>query len=166
MDSITKVGLVTKNLILAAEKIVVIGLPATGKTYLAERLAKLLPEHRIYHTDDYAEQGYKESLYSLINDVYAGPGKYIVEGVQGYRFLRKNQENSFHNIDLIIEVVADSLTRVDRYIDRGKEMTPAFDKNLQTVMAKYLDGQRFSHLRKPMHLTLNSNALDDVAAKD
>lgn len=51
-----------------AKKIVIIGLPASGKTWLADKLAiKLsLP---VYHSDYYLKHGFEDSMYIMQQDI-------------------------------------------------------------------------------------------------
>ena len=51
--------------------LIIAGHPATGKTTLTKKLAELYPDHTIFHTDDYMQCGYKESIYMLIDDIQA-----------------------------------------------------------------------------------------------
>jgi len=67
--------------------------PATGKTTLWLKLKELYPDHTLIHTDAYMEQGYKESLYMLLQDLESyGFENIIVEGIMGARLMRKLQE--------------------------------------------------------------------------
>ena len=74
--------------------------PATGKTTLANKVREQLRDHEIFHTDNYMEYGYKESLYKLIEDLTSRLWDFIddeepaiiVEWVMGARLMRKLQE--------------------------------------------------------------------------
>lgn len=127
------------------EKIaVIIGLAASGKTTLSEYLHERFPDHSLFHTDDYMSFGYEESLYRLMSDLQAdqNPLK-IIEGVQGYRLLRKLlQIDQAWNVDLIIVTVCDEEERMRRYLSRpenaGKaDKLLAFDKNLEKVEREF-----------------------------
>lgn len=79
-------------------RVVIIGAPASGKT----TLAKTLEQHfEVIHTDDYSGFGYDKTLYSLMEDLDREDG-WIVEGVLGYRLLRKLRQIG-QDVDLIIE---------------------------------------------------------------
>jgi len=144
-------------LILEANIIVVIGLPASGKTTTTAILEKWLENHSVYHTDDYIDHGYKESLYVMMKDIPADPNpKKIIEGVQCYRFLRKNQELANLPIDLIIICECNDLERSERYFKRtGNAINEAFDKNLKTVWKDYINGLAASSLPAPRMITIN-----------
>lgn len=72
------------------DKILIIGYPKSGKSTLFELLVaqEESPEHFHLHTDDYKEYPYVEQLY-LIMDELRDKERWIVEGIQGYRLLRK-----------------------------------------------------------------------------
>lgn len=82
--------------------------PATGKTTLTKKLQELYPDHTVFHTDDYMEFGYKDSLYKLLEDIKVrmtgwAPYNIIVEWVMGSRLMRKLQEQSFDEyVDLYV----------------------------------------------------------------
>lgn len=122
--------------------VVVVGLTASGKTMVASKLHEgLLAGHSLYHTDDYIDYGYKESLYAMIKDIgYDANPKKLIEGVQGYRYLRKTLESG-QEVDAVVVVSCDSDERQRRYYDRGKgALSAGFDKNLTTVLSDYLAG--------------------------
>jgi dephospho-CoA kinase len=125
----------------ASTLVVIIGLPAAGKSTVADQVAEILPRHDLYRTDDYIDFGYEQSLYALIKDMaYNDNPRKIVEGVQGYRFLRKTLERDIV-VDCIIEVQTDPQTRAERYLARGKkQLSSGFERNLATVLRDYTDG--------------------------
>lgn len=88
---------------VGGKDVLIIGPPSSGKTYLS---GKLNGDHTIIHTDDYARYGYKESLYKLLEDIKKVTGNTIVEGVQGYRLLRKGAQLRCYYPDLVIELSA------------------------------------------------------------
>lgn len=124
--------------------IVIVGLSLCGKTTLAERLAREFPEYTVIHTDDYMEDhSFEEGMYVILDEVVAlvnsGNDKIIVEGIQGYRMLRKGVELNKLYPDLVIHVVADSETRVKRSISRNGKISrlKAFDAMLMKVWGDY-----------------------------
>lgn len=85
--------------------IVIIGWPTSGKTYLTDFLSTKT-DHLIIHTDDYYERigDFKKELYVLLDDLKAIDRPVIVEGILGYRLLRKGVElNCFHP-EIVIEI--------------------------------------------------------------
>lgn len=117
-------------------KIVIVGLPATGKSTLSEELATRLPEHKLYHTDDYIASGFTQSLFDLMGDMY-GKEKIIVEGVQCYRLLKAGLIACTFHADLVIHCAASTGDRVKRYKERNKELSHDFDNKLRGWWYQY-----------------------------
>jgi dephospho-CoA kinase len=135
---------VDEDILRKARRVVIIGMPCSGKTFVADFLqAEVLVDHALYHTDDYKDYGYEKSLYVLMDELIAEPsGKQIIEGVQGYRLLRKmyQEYGIMSPPDVVIVVEADPLVRMKRYEARGKGNLPdSFDKNLTTVFRGFMD---------------------------
>lgn len=129
-----------KNILRESDIIVIIGFPATGKTTLSIELQEeLLPEHSLYSSDNYIDLGYEQSLYGMIKEIETDPNpKKIIEGVQGYRFLRKMAQKG-GKVDAVITVHCDAAERARRYQARNKGNLPeSFDRNLRTVFSDYL----------------------------
>ena len=90
--------------------------------------------YSVYHTDDYMEFGFEQSLYKLLADVDADENPYrIVEGVQGYRFVRKLLKRGTCP-SLIVATTATLETRRSRYRARsdGDKDFATLDKSLST----------------------------------
>ena len=86
-------------------KIVVIGYPQSGKTTLVNALSSHRPELTVIHSDDYIEHGWDAALYKMMDDMREyKPSPYLLEGVAGYRFLRKVEQLDLEDLkpDLII----------------------------------------------------------------
>lgn len=86
---------------LLYKNVLIIGCPASGKTYLSKLLDR--GDHVLIHTDDYLPFGFVGSLSACIDAANNVIGKTIVEGVQGYRMLRKGFENGNYMPDIVIE---------------------------------------------------------------
>lgn len=132
---------------LSRQNIVIIGCPASGKTTLAKELAKRTGQ-KVVHTDDYIGFGYKESLYVLMADLMEQDRAVIVEGVQGYRLLRKGVEMGCIYPDIVIElkVSPEQVERVyrtervwdkRRSVDKVVKNLEAFNKMHETILADY-----------------------------
>lgn len=86
-------------------KIVIIGSAASGKTSLALFLRQYLNEEfHILHTDDYLEHGPIKGLYLLLAKASSATRPTIIEGILGYRLLRKGLQTGDYAPDLIIEL--------------------------------------------------------------
>src|SRR5690606_35051402 len=85
----------------------------------------------------YLSHGYEQSLYALIADVdFANP--YIIEGIQGYRLLRKMVQLGLPLPDLIIICKASEQATALRYKERGKPVPKSTGKALDTVWFEFL----------------------------
>lgn len=139
--------------------------PATGKTTLTKKLEELYPDHRIFHTDDYMQYGYKESLYKLKDAILNVPSGWeknvIVEGIMGARLMRKLQEEWVADkVDLYVYISA----KFDHIIDVYTRERP--DKTLKDIEStcKGLDTVHNSiDLTKQAHLNIN---ISDFAEHD
>lgn len=72
-------------------RIIIIGYPKSGKSTLFNKITSRTESKDYYllQTDDYIKNySYEDALYKIIEDL-KGENKYIVEGIQGYRLLRK-----------------------------------------------------------------------------
>lgn len=133
------------------KNIVIIGSPATGKTTLARLIADKLgmyEQWKVIHTDDYMQphrkDDYKLALYDMIDQLQTIHVPVIVEGVQGYRLLRKGVEGheGWHFYpDVVIELTAieEQIRRVYEKERIGKNVGSlgAFNKMHQTILEKY-----------------------------
>ena len=81
------------------DKILIIGYPNSGKSTLFEDLVALpeFSQHFKLQTDDYKEYPYVEQLY-MIMDELSGCEKWLVEGIQGYRLLRKYAQTEDYDL--------------------------------------------------------------------
>lgn len=119
---------------IGASNVLIIGKPAAGKTYLSKLLAIDNPGHKLIHTDDYIRYGYKESLYRLLMELGGTSKLTIIEGVLGYRLLRKGVELDCYYPDIVIEIdIPDNL------------MYSTYRKQRPTKDESYLKGFNSSH---------------------
>jgi hypothetical protein len=139
------------------KNVLIIGGPASGKSYVAGLLAKA-KNHTVIHTDDYADHGYKEALYVLLKDIKRTIGPTIIEGVQGYRLLRKGVEYGCYYPDVVIELEVSP----ERVLQTYEESRPgkntgslrAFEKSNRKILADYL---AMPNDRKPLWIKLKNN---------
>jgi deoxyadenosine/deoxycytidine kinase len=123
--------------------VVIIGKPATGKTTFSEVLQDRFDTYSMYHTDDYIEHGYEQSLYALMSDIGNDDNpKKIIEGVQGYRLLRKWAQIGGPTPDIVVDVRAPWGDRLMRYSERGNNVSvdkiQSFDRNLEKVFHDFM----------------------------
>ena len=84
--------------------VLIVGDPATGKTKLSGELALRHPKHTVIHTDDFMDNGYERGLYQILDKIKATEGPTLIEGVQGFRLLRKGLQESSYNPDTVIHM--------------------------------------------------------------
>lgn len=98
--------------------VVVIGPPGSGKTHVGALLAESsgLP---LYSTDEYLSDGHVAALYLVMKAI--GDRGWIVEGMIGYRLLRKRAEYGLPPVDIVIELEATDSQITDAYRARGRK---------------------------------------------
>lgn len=124
--------------------VVVIGPPGSGKTHVAHVLAESsgLP---VYSTDRFLSDGHVAALYLVMQAV--GDCGWIVEGMVGYRFLRKRKQLGLPAPDIVIQLDATDEQIIDSYRTRQKHcdirVIRNFCKAHDKVMEDYLllDGE-------------------------
>jgi tRNA uridine 5-carbamoylmethylation protein Kti12 len=125
-----------------AKKIVIIGLPASGKTWLSNKLAAKL-NLPVYHADDYLNHGFENSMYAMHEDMERNnPEAHIIEGVAAYRLLRKAAQGVLnYSPDLIIMV--NRAEDVRRSVYENERNNPfrsiaGMQKTLDKILNEYL----------------------------
>ena len=104
--------------IAKSKAVLIIGLPASGKTLLANELQAKVPGHVFIGTDTEFPfiAGTSENVFNEMLDYQCLKIPVVMEGVLCYRLLRKCVENSGAWLpDLIIEVKCSEETRAQRY---------------------------------------------------
>ncbi len=124
----------------SGKTVVIIGFPASGKTTLANTLSAFTGT-KLVRTDDYIPHGAVNSLYVMLDDLVEMNCPVIVEGVGGYRLLRKGVQlaNFFPDVVIELEVTPEQIARVyaaERQDRKTKSLT-GFCKGHQTVLAEY-----------------------------
>lgn len=146
----TTLELIIMAPIFQGKNILIIGAPASGKTYITKEIAEFLPNHKVIHTDDYMHHGFEQSLYSLMDDLKTIQEPTIIEGIGGYRLLRKGVETDSYYPDVVIEMVVTEERIQEVY---SNERDPAklkgvftAIKSCATILQKY---QAMNNPRKP-----------------
>lgn len=129
------------------KNVLIIGPPASGKTTLASKLHEQNPLHQLIHSDDYMVHGYKEALYVMMADIRKGyfpqAKASIIEGVQGYRLLRKGVELETYYPDLVIELQVSRERQAQIYADERDasklKYLQGFDKMHQKILNDYFE---------------------------
>lgn len=120
-------------------KIAVIGHSCSGKTILADALAKIYPDHKVIRADIYKDHGFESK--TLMEDVIKAGDMVICEGVQAVHMLRRGAEIGRVYFDVVINCSTDENTQMSRYTterDASKwHYIPAFNKSLDTVLTDY-----------------------------
>lgn len=130
-----------KSLDISGKNVLIIGCPASGKTYISNLIAD--DSHKIIRSDDYIQYGFAESMYKCLEDIsLMGSTHTIVEGVQGYRMLRKGVELNSYFPDIVIEVVISEKTMNERYQNERDpkkiKYLQGFGKAQQKILNDYL----------------------------
>lgn len=131
--------------------ILVIGYPAVGKTTFAKKYIGYLPKHTLIDTDDYIPYGQEQSLYVLIEDLKKIQTPVLIEGVLGYRLLRKGVQLDCYYPDVVFELTA-PWSHIEKIYqtERENKKIPnlkSFIKSLDTVLKQY---QELSNSKPPL----------------
>lgn len=119
--------------------VVVIGPPGSGKTTVGQLLAEQsgLP---LYSTDRYLGYGHLQALYYIMREI--GDAGWIVEGMIGYRLLRKRKQMGMPAPDIVIQLDATDDAIREAYKSRKRHYNPAHIRNFckahETVLSDYL----------------------------
>lgn len=137
-----KVTMMWRQFLEDNNKILIIGYPNSGKTTLFETLSKIdeNPMRFYLKTDDYKNLNYREQLYVIMEEL-VGHEDWIIEGVQGYRLLRKyvQLEKAELKPDQIIICESESRTpdskhdRMCKGLDKIWEDYNDLEKNLPNI---------------------------------
>ncbi len=144
-----------KDLDIKGKNVLIIGFPASGKTTLAELLDS--ESHTLIHSDDYIQFGFKESLYELLKDLKKIEGNTIIEGVMGYRLLRKGVELDSYYPDLIIHMKVNEDTIRRRYLDRDPKKLNGALSMCKSSMKILNDYKNMPNKKKPLWVIIEND---------
>ena len=141
---------------ITGKNVLIIGCPASGKTHLSNAL-KTYDTHKVIHTDDYMCYGYKESLYVLLRALPSVKSNTIIEGIQGYRLLRKGVELNSYYPDIVIELFISEARMIKTYREQRQmkkiESLFAFNNMHNKILNDYF---RMPNRRKPEWIKINN----------
>ncbi len=136
---------------ITGKNVLIIGCPASGKSYLGMLLAGMNPGHDLIHTDDYMPLGYEPALYAILEHLQARDGSKptIIEGVQGYRLLRKGVQLDSYYPDIVIELSISEDLMHRTYIRERNEKKRQYLKGFNGMHRKILNDYRALPNAKP-----------------
>ena len=127
------------NIDIRDKNILIIGEPASGKTWLCEQIEDA--GHLTIHTDSYKDFGYERSLYELMRDITDYQQPTMIEGILGYRLLRKGQELGIYKADIVIICETTPEKQAEIYMrerDQSKiKYMPSLKKGLKTIFNEF-----------------------------
>jgi len=105
---------------LVRKNVVITGNPASGKTHLANLMKKAYPYHKFISTDEFMEYGFEDALYELMRAIKEIGNYVIIEGVLGYRLLRKGVERDEFYPEMVINMDTPEEEIEKVYAERGQ----------------------------------------------
>lgn len=142
------------------KNVLVIGLPASGKTFIANKIREMAFAIDIFHTDKYIEFGYEDSLYNLIEELegFKTEATCIVEGVLGYRLLRKGLEIDCWKPDVVIVCEGSKKRQTEIYAaerdPKKLKYMRSFELGLTKIFNDYMSAEK---THQPEFLTVENN---------
>lgn len=115
--------------------ILIIGYTKSGKVTIAKELSKQLDNRKLFISDDYIKDwGHDDALNRLeedINESYYSSDPIIIEGILGFRLLRRMSKNGYHLPDMVIKTECNKETISYFYSieEPGKNLNSVFGFN-------------------------------------
>ena len=143
------------------KNVVIVGNPCAGKSAFYDKKKDLLfGNHVVFHTDDFVLHGFEKSLYVLLEEVCSAinSGLFVViEGVLGFRLLRKGVETGLFYPDVVIKITVSLSEQAIRYKDRAgleiKSGVLSMNKSNEKVFSDYI---KMFNPKKPTIIVLEN----------
>ncbi len=140
------------NLPIQGKNVLIIGCPASGKSWLCNKMSK--PTHNIIHTDNYKFYGFQEGMYHALDAAVKSSKPTLVEGVFGYRMLRKGVELDSYYPDIVIEMKVSYERMIKTYSRERDASKVKYMKQFNESNEKILSGYRgMKNDKKPEWIT-------------
>jgi len=121
---------------IEGKNVLIIGCPASGKTYL---LNQFKTTHKKFPTDDYMRFGYEQSMYQVLEDIKKSTEKTLVEGIQGYRLLRKGVQLDCYYPDIVIQLIISEQQMLNTYRNERDEKKIKYLKGFNKMHDKIIN---------------------------
>ena len=137
------------------KNVLIIGCPESGKTYL---LNQFKTTHKKFHTDDYMRFGYEQSMYQVLEDIKKSTEKTLVEGIQGYRLLRKGVQLDCYYPDIVIQLIISEQQMFNTYRNERDEKKIKYLKGFNKMHDKIInDYFMLENKSKPEWIKVSNN---------
>lgn len=121
---------------IEGKNVLIIGCPASGKTYL---LNQFKTTHKKFHSDDYMRFGYEQSMYQLLEDIKKSTEHTLVEGIQGYRLLRKGVQLDCYYPAIVIQLIISEQQMLNTYRNERDEKKIKYLKGFNKMHDKIIN---------------------------
>ncbi len=149
------------DLDITGKNIMTIGPAGSGKSWLAMELWKQKTRHLIVHTDDFMKYDYVLAMYKCLehtNGLIKTGGLTIVEGIQGYRMLRKGVEYNSYYPDIVIQlhITLEQQARIyaAKRKDKDAQALKGFNRMHDTILKDY---HSMYNPHKPVWITVENS---------
>lgn len=118
------------------KNVLILGCPASGKTYLSNLICNRT--HLKLHTDDFMLSDYGIGLYGLLTRLSFIDSPTLIEGVGGYRLIRKGAELAQYYADIIIKLSITQERQNETYAKERDEKKLKYLKTFNEINNKIL----------------------------
>jgi len=137
------------------KNVLIIGCPASGKSYLINQFKTA---NKKIQTDDYIDYGYEQSMYEVLNEINHTKGKTLVEGIQGYRLLRKGVQLDCYYPDIVIQLIISEEQMMMTYLSERHEKKIKYLRGFNNMHDKIInDYFMLENKQKPLWIKVFNN---------